>query len=233
MAVVAAAVLAGALVQSATGLGFALVAGPVLVAALPPEDAVLTLAVLAFVLAVLVLAEGGAVDRAALAPVLLAAVPGAIAGVLILRALPAEGVQAAVGAAVLGAVALRLRRRPLQAPAVAIGGVVGALTTSVGVNGPPLALWLQARGLRATALRATLAAAFLGLDLLGMAVLLAAGAGVETATLLVSLAAVVLGHQLGRVTFARLGEVFHERALLAVIALAGVASVGSALWPSG
>ncbi len=229
MALVAAAVLAGALVQSATGLGFALVAGPVLVAALAPEEALLTLAALGVVLSGLVLAEGGHVAWPVLRPVLLAALPGTVAGVLVLRALPPEGVQAAVGVAVLGAVALRLRRRPLDAPPAVMGVVTGALTTSVGVNGPPLALWLQARGLDGAALRATLAAAFVALAAAGVAVLIPAGAAVDPVTLAVGAVAVVAGHGLGRLAFARLDAAAHERALLAVIAVAGAVSVAAAV----
>lgn len=229
MAAVVAAVLAGAIVQSATGLGFAVVSGPVLVAVMAPEDAVLTMAVLAVVMSLLVLADGGPVRRDLLLALAPAALPGAVAGALLLRALPEDGVQAAVGVAVLGAAALRLRRRPLDAPAGAMGFATGALTTSVGVNGPPLALWLQARGLDAAALRATLAAAFLALAVVAVAVLVPAGAGVDGPELAAACAALLAGHALGRRVFARLDAAAHERALLTVIALAGAASVVGAI----
>ncbi len=229
MAAVVAAVFAGALVQSATGMGFAIVAGPVLVAVLEPEDAVLTMALLGIVVSVLVLSDGAPVRRELLGPLLLAAVPGAVAGGLVLRALPAEGVPAAGGVAILGAVALRLRRRPLQAPVAAMGLLTGALTTSVGVNGPPLALWLQGQGLDGAVLRATLAAAFLALGLIAVVVLVAAGGGVDAPEMAASLVALVAGHALGRRAFARLSAAAHERALLAVVALAGVASVVAAV----
>lgn len=225
MPAVALAAFAGAAVQSATGLGFALVAGPVLVAVLEPQEALLTLSVLGLLISTLVAAEGGPVARDLLRPVLVFAIPGAVAGVVVLRALPSSGLQLAVGLAVLVAVVLRLRGRPLDAPAPAMGLVTGVLTTSVGVNGPPLALWLDARGLDAVAVRATLAAAFVALGALALVLLVASGASVDALELLAGVAGLLAGHRAGRLAFARLDAAAHQRLVLVVIAAAGVASV--------
>jgi uncharacterized membrane protein YfcA len=77
----AAATLAGAAVQSATGFGFALVASPALFAVLDPYEAVTAIAALGVALNVLVLADGGPgpVLWRGLVPLL---------GVLLLEALP-------------------------------------------------------------------------------------------------------------------------------------------------
>jgi len=230
VALVAAAAFAGAVVQSATGLGFALVAGPVAFAVLGPEAAVVLLAALALVVNALVLAERGPVAWPLLRPVLWAAPFGAVAGTLLLRALPASALQAALGVGVLAAVALHARRRPVRAPAAAMGVLSGALTTSIGVNGPPLALWLAARGVAPAALRTTLAAAFTALALVGLAAL--APGVTETPgadVVLASAVAVVAGQRLGRRAFVRLDAARHERALLAVVSAAGVASIAAAL----
>ena len=77
-----AAALAGALVQSATGFGFALVLSPALFAVLDPYEAVTTMLLLGPPLNVLVLLDSGReqVQLARLAPMLLAALPGTRGG---------------------------------------------------------------------------------------------------------------------------------------------------------
>ena len=89
-----AAVFAASAVQSATGFGFALLAGPVLFAVLDPGEALTALLTLGFVLNFLVLTDRAARDRVRwgeLAPLLAAAVPGLAGGVLLLFVLPKAG----------------------------------------------------------------------------------------------------------------------------------------------
>jgi uncharacterized membrane protein YfcA len=239
--VAAAATFAAASVQSATGFGFALLLGPVLFAMLDPREALTALLLLGLVLNLLVLLEGDARDRVRwreISPLLVAALPGLALGLVVLLLLPKPGLQVAVGVAVLAAVALQARRRPVAptgaslAPACAVGLASGALTTSTSVSGPPLVLWLRARGLDPVEFRASLAAAFLGLNLAGAAVLLVAGGAAAAApggVLLTLLAFVAAGHLAGRRAFRRLDRGTLSKAVLALAALAGAASVAAGL----
>jgi uncharacterized protein len=227
------AAFAGALVQAATGIGFALVLAPALLAVLAPEAALPALGALGLLLSLLVLAERPPVRWRPLVPVLLAAAPGALLGAVVLRAAPADALRCAVGVAVLGAVALRARGRPprLRAPAPAVGLAVGALTTSIGVNGPPLALHL--RDLAPAELRGTLAAAYLVLGVVGLAALaplaLDAAEDLRPGVAAAAAGAVVAGHALGRLVFTRLDARRFEGALLVVLAATGVAAIAGAL----
>jgi uncharacterized membrane protein YfcA len=121
VALVAAAALAAAVVQAATGLGFALVLGPALFALLEPESAIVALTVLGLALNLLVLfgeRRRPAVAWGEVRPILAAAAPGTLCGVLVLRALPKPWLQVAVGAAVIAAAVLMpgpLRTRSGQA----------------------------------------------------------------------------------------------------------------------
>ena len=134
MVLAAIAALAGASIQAATGFGFALVLSPALFAVLEPTEAVATLLALGFALSLLVLIEdGGHADWRRIAPMLLAALPGLVAGLVLLAALSKEALQIAVGLAVILAGVLQLssapggeragrsapscRRRPAGAPA--------------------------------------------------------------------------------------------------------------------
>jgi uncharacterized membrane protein YfcA len=233
----AAAVLVGAATQSATGFGFALVAGPALFAVLDPAEAVAALAVLGVVLSLLVLADGGPdlVRWRALLPLLLAAVPGLALGVLVLDLLSKAALQLGVGVAVVAAALLQASTRTAgearlhgSAPAGGVVGLVsGTLTTSIGVNGPPVVLWLEARGAPPGEFRATLAATFLVLNVGGVVALVAAqGAGevIDAGRLLPLVGLVLAGHVGGALAFRRLDAGSFRRAVLVLVIAAGIAS---------
>jgi uncharacterized protein len=241
MALAAVAALAGAAVQSATGFGFALVLSPALFATMDPVEAVTALLVLGLALNLLVLFERGRpehVDWRALAPMLLAALPGLAAGALALTRLSKEALQVAVGIAVILAAAWQLRERRRasrprlpSAAAWATGFASGALTTSISVSGPPIVLWLEARGVRPEEFRASLAASFLALNLAGGALLLAVeGTGaLDAGAVAPLLALVAAGYALGALAFRRLDrERFFTLALL-LVAGTGAASVVAGL----
>ena len=113
---------------------------------------------------------------------LLAALPGLAAGAVALTQLSKEALQVAVGRGGdrRGGWQLRQRRRGAAAraarrrPGLAAGFLSGVLTTSISVSGPPIVLWLEARGARPEEFRASLAASFLALNLTGGAMLIAA-----------------------------------------------------------
>jgi uncharacterized protein len=242
VALVAVAALVAAVVQAATGLGFALVLGPAVFALLDPEPAIVAITVLGLALNGLVLfaeRRRPVVAWGEVGPILAAAAPGAMGGVFVLRALPKAWLQVAVGVAVVGAAALRARARREAAAAtpgdprarLALGFVTGTLTTSAGVNGPPIALWLTHRGLGPAAVRDSLSATFLGLGLIGgvvlAPVLAVAGAEVDWSVLGAALACVVAGHAVGRRAFARIDAARYEPLLLVVVTAAGAASVAA------
>jgi uncharacterized protein len=237
MALAAVAALAGAAVQSATGFGFALVLSPALFAVMDPVEAVTALLVLGLALNLLVLFEGGRpehVDWPALAPMLVAAVPGLAVGAVALTELSKEVLQVAVGVAVIAAAGWqRWAPRPPLSPATAwaAGFASGALTTSISVSGPPLVLWLTARGVRPEEFRASLAASFLALNLAGGAILVAieGSVAVEAGPVALLLGLVVAGYALGAVAFRRLDRERFFNLVLVLVALTGAASVVAGL----
>jgi uncharacterized membrane protein YfcA len=244
MPLAAAAAFVGASIQSATGFGFALVLSPALFAALDPVEAVTTLLVLGLALNALVMFERGRpehVDWRALAPMLVAAIPGLAAGVVALTLLSKGALQVTVGVAVMLAAGWQLRQRRARAstesartlpPAAgwAAGFASGALTTSISVSGPPIVLWLEAHQVRPDEFRASLAASFLVLNLLGGVVLLVAeDSTLDADVVLPLLGLVLLGYALGTIAFKRLkGDRFFALAL-ALVACTGAASLAAGL----
>jgi uncharacterized membrane protein YfcA len=233
----AVAAFAGAAVQSATGFGFALVLSPALFATMDPVEAVTALLVLGLALNLLVLFEGGSpehVDWRALAPMLLAALPGLAAGAVALTQLSKEVLQVAVGIAVILAAVWQLRApRPRLSPAAAwaTGFASGALTTSISVSGPPIVLWLTARGVRPEEFRASLAASFLVLNLAGGVVLLAVegGGAFDAGAVALLLALVVVGYGVGAIAFRRIDHERFFKLVLVLVTLTGLASVVAGL----
>jgi uncharacterized membrane protein YfcA len=243
MLLAAIAALAGASCQAATGFGFALVLSPALFAVLDPTEAVATLMALGFALSLLVLIEDrGHADWLRIAPMLLAALPGLVVGLLLLAALSKQALQIAVGLAVIGAAALQLsaRRardgRPRQAelPGAAglgAGFLSGALTTSISVSGPPIVLWLEAHGVGPSEFRASLAASFLAINVAGWAMLIAAkgSPSIEAGVVAPLLAAVLVGYALGTLVFRRLGSERFFGIALVLVMCTGAASLVAGL----
>jgi uncharacterized membrane protein YfcA len=219
-------VVAGTMLQAATGFGFSLVAAPLLFAAIGPEPAVVALLVLGLEVNVLTLAterrEPRPLWRSA-AVMLAYAVPGALVGVAVLRALPADALQVAVTLGVAGTLAAR-RVRNAHVPAWAAGFAAGALTTSTSTNGPPLLLHLLGRGATPEQVRDTLTVCFLALAPIGAAALFATGdPELPDATLVAALVpGVVAGHLVGRRAFTRLSEGGRYEPVLTGVLLAAV-----------
>jgi len=242
VAAVALAVLAGATLQSATGFGFALVTAPVLFAAFAPGTALTLLTLLAPVLSLLVLLSerrGIDVRWRAIVPLALWGIPGLALGVVILRAVDKPVLQVAVGAAVVAAAALELRGRapaaaePAPWPAAPVGVVAGTLSTTVGVTGPPVLLYLLRTDADQHQLRDSLAATFL-LFTPTVALALAVGGrlrldDIGAVEVVVLLALVVVGRPLGRWLFLRMDAQRFRAVALGLALLAGVASVVAGL----
>ncbi len=234
----AAAVAAGAAVQSATGFGFALVAAPLVFAAIGPQEAVWLLIFLGFEVNLLTLAG----ERRRPQPLwrdsatLLAwALPGSLAGVAILRALDPVALQIAVSVGVIATLIARRYSRGRRVPrwgAPAAGLASGALTTSTSTTGPPLIVYLLRRGAEPGEMRDTLTVCFLGLGVIGAAALWATGTDdlPDGSLLLWMIPLVAVAHVTGRPLFARLaGSGSYERVVTVMLLIAVAAGLVGAV----
>ncbi len=241
LAVAALAIFAGAAVQAATGFGFALLAAPLAYAALDAHEAIGLLLLLGTEIGILTLATEGRRPQPMLrrsAIVLAWAVPAAVAGVAVLRALDAIALQIAVSVGVAATLLIR-RRAPAQArgaeprcAAPVTGLSAGALVTSTNTSGPPLLLYLLGRGDEPGIVRDTLMVCQLGLSVIGAVAILATGTSDAVPrgwiiALFVPL--VLLAHLVGRRVFTRLAESGrYEPVLNATLVLAVVTGLVTA-----
>ena len=238
----AVAVIAGAAMQSSVGFGFALVAAPLLFAATSPPEAVGLLIVLGLEIGLLTLLterrRPQPVWRDAL-PVVAWSLPGALAGVAVLRALDELALQLLVTAGVLTALAVNLRaahRAPPPAGALqepprwarpAAGLASGALNTSTSTGGPPIVLLLMSRGLRPAVMRDTLTATFLccaPVSAVALLVTSTSEAVPDAAAVAALVPLTALGQLLGRRVFARLAAGRSYERVLTGVLLATVAA---------
>jgi uncharacterized protein len=237
--IAAAAVAAGAALQSATGFGFSLVAAPLVFAAVEPEEAVGLLILLGTEVNLLTLAG----ERRRPQPVvrecawiLAAALPGAVAGVAILRALDPVALQIAVSIGVVATLAARhlASGRHLPGWGAPIAGLAaGGLTTSTTTSGPPMLVYLIGRTLTPAQLRDTLPVCFLGLSLIGVAALVITGtSGAVPDGLLVAILVpvVAVAHVAGRPLFGALVQSGnYERVVTVILLVAVLAGLATAL----
>lgn len=227
---IAAAVLAvvlGALAQSVSGIGFVLVCGPLLVAALGPANGVRLAVLLSLLLNVALLTRLW--RRVDVRRTLQLLIPGVLATPLLavaIRSVPSRPAAALAGGVVLAGVAVLASglhwdaaRGPVGA---AVAGVLGAAGNVVaGVAGPITALWAANTEWRAEVARASLQAVFLGLNAVALPAL--GPPEVSGQLLLACLAGLVAGSLLGVPLAHRVGEAGARRTTLGLAAAGGVA----------
>ena len=239
LALACAVALAGGIVQSATGFGFALVAAPGLTAALGPRVAVSTLTLIGAVVNLLTLGaerRPTTILRRRAALLVVASIPGAAAGALLLAHLPVAMLRGLVAAITLGAVAAYWLSRgapPVRHDdwprAAGIGALAGTMGAVAGINGPPLVVHLRRIGASAAQARDTLAAFFLASGAMTFALLAITGAlRLEAKSLALTALAAGVGQLLGRFAFHVLAE-RRDAATLATLVLSAAMAAAVAV----
>lgn len=227
-----AVVLAASALQSATGIGFGIIAGPLFLVALNDASAIQISILLNLLIAVLLAPSLRArIDRGVLAMLSIGVLLGSPLGLLIYLALDVAALKLAAAVAVSfallmlvrsGAAAVPTARRETGGVERAVVGVVaGAMGGSLAMPGPVPAAWMAARGYDKDRVRATILAMFVVAYAVAL-VLQYALAEVSRATLMQSaalapatVAGVVLGHALAR----RISQRSFRRIVVAVLAL--------------
>jgi uncharacterized protein len=165
-----------AFVQGASGLGFALVATPVLGFLQPALLPGTTLALMIPLNAYVAFREWGHIDRPGVFWITLGRLPGIVGGALLLAAIPVSHLNLLVGVATLLAALVSIAApsfQPRRSAMLGVGAVTGVVETATGVGGPPLALLYQHRP--TAMLRSTVAMSFLVGEVLSLAVLITTG----------------------------------------------------------
>ncbi|MCT8180188.1 sulfite exporter TauE/SafE family protein [Variovorax sp. CY25R-8] len=168
------AVLVAAFVQGATGVGFALIAAPVIGLVRPELLPVCVLVLMLPLNLYVAWRERGAIDGTGARWITGGRVAGTAGGLWVLAALSAGQLSLFVGASTVAAALVTLLMpafSPGRGAFVGAGLVTGITETATGIGGPPLALVYQHQP--APTMRSTIALCFLLGELVSLAVLLA------------------------------------------------------------
>lgn len=218
-------VTTGIALQAIIGIGFGLVAAPLLYL-LDPAYVPAPVLITGFMLSVIiVLQQRQSLQWRRVMPAILARLPGAWLGAWLLLMIPPATLSLLFGSAILLAVAISLRSFHFRVTplSLTIGGFIsGAIGTATSVGGPPMALVYQHEP-RHTA-RNEIAAFFL-IGTPGSIVMLAMQGGIDQHSLLLSLKmlpGVGLGWALSRLLERRLNMHSARTALLLVSSLSAL-----------
>ena len=246
----------GAVVQAATGFGFAIVAAPVFLAAMNSHAALQVLVVIHLVQTVMMLPSvWSLVPRQLFKALVVGAVVGSPIGLLFFMSLDVRALKLTVGVLILLFTALLIAREagwfarvapvdrrdpaagdeiaaaPPPAMAFVTGAISGAMTSLLVMPGPPLMLYLAGAPLPHARARA-LAISFFGLCYLFVTALNTFWAGMGDGVWWLALAlvpAVYLGTLAGQRIARHVTQGSFRVAVLALLVLSGVGAIISAL----
>lgn len=222
------AVVGAAILQSATGIGFGVIAGPILLIALNDGSAIQVSILLNLLIAVLLTPSLWRVADWRLLPKLLAGLAiGSPIGLFVFLNMDIQTLKVFVGLAVMLTLLLTLRsyrksstRVRSTAEQVSVGVAGGIMGASLAMPGPVPAAWMSAAGSNNETIRATILVMFVFAYSVALA-LQSGMAGLSTDTLKLSLQlapATVAGILLGRVLSNRITERVFRRILTVVLA---------------
>ncbi|MDX2155197.1 MAG: TSUP family transporter [Hyphomicrobiaceae bacterium] len=247
IASLAAGAAAGALIQAATGFGFAIIAAPVFLGVLESTTAIPILIALHIVQCVMVVPPAWSrAPRRELGRLVIGAAAGAPLGFLLLGHLDVRQLKLAAGSVILIAAALIAARRLLPPPAaipatqdggarrgaaIATGAAAGALTALLVMPGPPLMIHLMCRPVAPDEARSLALTFFAVCYVAVLGLSLAAGKlGVAEWRLIGLLALpVVVGTVMGRGLARALADRYFAPVLNVLLVLAGLGALLSAL----
>ena len=221
----------GALAQSVSGIGFALVGGPLLFTVFGPREGVRVAVVLSMLVNIGVLVrEHRAVMVRRVLPVLVTALAATPLLVHVLSSVETRALRAAAGAVIVIGVVLVAAGRTRDGGVV--GGVVAGLVSATmnvlaSAGGPAVAVYATGAGWEPGRLRATLQAYFLALNVVTVLTLGAPHWSVSRAAVLI--AALVVGAALGAVLAPRVSHTMARAVTLVLAAAGGLAVLISAV----
>lgn len=235
LVLVALTISVAALLQSASGFGFSLIAVPIISILVGAKAAVVATDTLAFVLILSLAATGRRqVQRSVLTGVTVSAVAGMPVGLWILTHVGDRPLSIVIASVVilLTLALIKGATTPQRAGFdVAAGFTSGVLATSTGTNGPPLVFALHARGVTPPEFRATLAAAFALQDVVAMIGFGLTGQFTAAVWRVVAagLPALLVGRLVGDRLFARLDQRRFRVVVLGLLLATGLISLAEAL----
>jgi uncharacterized membrane protein YfcA len=232
------AAFCGGFTQGLAGFGSTLVALPLLAMVMDLKLATPVCCLLAVTINIVLTCRlFGRIRWSALALLLGASLPGMAIGARALAVVPGDWLKLALAAVVLAYVTLSCLRpgagaaRAGRELGLVAGFVAGCMGAAIGVNGPPVVMWVSRQGFDSGAVRATLTAFFLlaGFGVVGAQSLVGLVTSDVVTAYLTALPALAVGLGAGMAGCGRIGERGFARAVLAVLCLSGASLLAQGL----
>jgi uncharacterized protein len=231
---VVAVVLVAATVQTVAGFGFALVTVPLFVAVLDVQDAVVLTTLVGIINNTLLAQRSWRhIPWPTVGPMLAGAFAGMPMGLMVLLYAPPDALRIAVGVSTIVmaaalALGLRIPDRTITGE-VAVGLASGVLNTSIGMNGPPVVVYLQGREHTPGEMRGALAIFFFVCNVATLGIFAASLTITRTSLALwpLTLPAVGVGSLVGARLAANIGAARFRRLVFALLAASAVSAIAS------
>ena len=229
-------VLIAAIVQSAAGFGFSLLAVPLMSLAIPTETAVVvavSLGMLTSSIQAIAQREHG--DRPTILRMLIGAAIGAPFGLLVLSLASNRQLKFGLVVVIIAFLGINLRglaiERGSRVVDVVAGTVSGVLNTTLSTNGPPLVMALHARHLTPSVFRATISAVLAGTGVITIGLFLASGRyGADVRQLMVlAIPTAIIGYAVGARLRTRIHPSRFRRVVVALLVITAMVTFASAL----
>lgn len=220
-------VLIAAALHACTGFGFGVLATPFLLLIFDGPVAIQINIALSILISVVLMPKLLAdIDRALLRRLFLGSLAGAPPGILIFVFADPAQLKLAIGVLLLAFTVLLLRRfRFRRAPRrdVLAGGLSGALTSGLGLPGPPLMVYFAGAPMEPRVLRSTTLAYFLFIYTVSLALQMAVGdaSGTVLRAVLTLTPATGIGVLLGQVLFRRIDGAHFMKLIYGLLVLTG------------
>ena len=237
---VAAIVALAGFVQATAGFGFALLAVPLLSLVIAPQTAVVVVFLQGACSSLLTAGRHRAhVDWLEARRLSLGAIVAMPLGVVLLLTASASALRLGLGVVTCSAACYLLwpgaTRRAAYEPrplvTYAVGALSGVLNTSLATNGPPLVVYLRARGFDVATFRSTISTVFAVSSAVGL-VLLALGGAVHALALeyfALTLVPALAGWALGNATAGRLRSAHFNKVVDVLLLVSGALAIAKAV----
>ncbi|TFE01601.1 sulfite exporter TauE/SafE family protein [Jeotgalibacillus salarius] len=183
-------ILFASILQTSTGFGFSIMATPFLLLLFNPIEAIRINLILSIVISLaMIRAVHRDIDHNLLKRFSLGSIAGLPIGILVLLFIDMDSLKIGIGLLVLSLtfmLVIRLRITRTAKRDITAGGMSGALTSSIGMPGPPLLLYLSGTDTDKAKLRSTTLAFYLLIYSISLAVQIAT-VGTTTETWILSL----------------------------------------------
>jgi uncharacterized membrane protein YfcA len=225
-----------AFVQSVSGFGFSLFIVPPLAMLIGPAQAVVVSNSLAlFNNGYTMTTARGHIEWRLWLVLTVAAAAGMPFGLLIIRSVDAQVIRIGIAVVVLFSTLLIWRGFRIRTQSslldVTTGFVSGVLNTTTSMNGPPVVLYMQGKGMLPAPFRATIAAYFLasGLIAVGLFTLDGQVTGLTMARAGISIPGIIVGWLIGNRVFQRMGPERFRSVVIGVLLLSAVIALVTTL----